>query len=81
MVTAALDPQYFVPLLDSVRYAPDMDTALIHGDGDIFMLMPDREGVIGKNVAQPGAFLPSIGKAPERPACSPVRHTPPAISA
>ena len=57
VVTAALDPQYFAPLLDSVRYAPDMDTALIHGDGDIFMLMPDREGVIGKNVAQAGAFF------------------------
>ncbi len=57
VVTAALDPQYFAPLLDSVRYAPDMDTALIHGDGDIFMLISDQEGVIGENVAQADDFF------------------------
>ncbi len=57
IVSATLDPLYFAPLLDSVRYAPDMWASIGHGDGVIFMMLPDRPGVTGKNIAQPGSFF------------------------
>ncbi len=57
LVIATLDPQYFRTLLKSVIYAPDMWTALAHGDGTQFVLIPEREGQSGKNLAQPGSFF------------------------
>ncbi|MCM2307166.1 MAG: diguanylate cyclase [Sulfuritalea sp.] len=58
VITATLDPQYFDPLLDSVRYAPDMATSLHHGDGVVFAHAPRQQGaVIGKNLDQPGSFF------------------------
>jgi len=38
---AALEPQYFRVLMRSVLYAPDMRVSLGHGDGKIFVTMPD----------------------------------------
>ena|GEM_PF-7044126 len=55
VVTAALDPQYFAPLLDSVRYAPDMRVGIVHGDGDVFMFVSELAHVADKNLAQPGS--------------------------
>ncbi|OGB69087.1 MAG: hypothetical protein A2486_04790 [Burkholderiales bacterium RIFOXYC12_FULL_65_23] len=46
-VLAVLDPAYFSVLLDSVRYAPDMHSALIHQDGKVVFRLPDLEGVTG----------------------------------
>ncbi|MGV3742162.1 MAG: diguanylate cyclase [Burkholderiaceae bacterium] len=40
VVTATLDPAYFSPLLDSVRYRPDMTIALLHWDGEVFLSLP-----------------------------------------
>ncbi len=40
VVTATLDPGYFSPLLDSVRYRPDMTVALVHWEGDVFLSLP-----------------------------------------
>ncbi len=57
VVTATLDPQYFSTLMESVRYAPDMRTGIIHWDGDVFMMMPEAAGIAGKNLNQPGAFF------------------------
>lgn len=57
VVTATLDPDYFIPLLRSVRYAPDMWAAVAHGSGVQFLMEPDREGMSGKNLAQPGSFF------------------------
>jgi PAS domain S-box-containing protein len=54
VVSTALDPAYFRPLLDSVRYAQDMWAAIAHGDGDILMMVPERPGISGTNVARPG---------------------------
>ena len=53
-VAAALEPEYFQVLLRSVLYAPDMWVSLGHGDGKVFVTMPEdarrREGDL-----QPGA--------------------------
>jgi diguanylate cyclase (GGDEF)-like protein/PAS domain S-box-containing protein len=40
VVAAALEPQYFQVLLRSVLYAPDMWASLAHGDGKVFVTMP-----------------------------------------
>jgi len=42
IVSLTLDPGYFNTLLDSVRYAPDMQTFLMHGDGKVFLSMPEE---------------------------------------
>lgn len=57
VTVAALDPDYFGSLLDSVRYAPDMTCAITHGDGLRFMLIPDKAGLAGKNQNVPGSFF------------------------
>lgn len=57
LIVATLDPEYFKTLMSSVLYAPDMWTAIAHGDGIQFLMMPEREGQAGKNLAQPGSFF------------------------
>ena len=57
VVMAGLDPSYFAPLLDSVRYSPDMRTGIIHWDGDVFMIIPARINIAGKSLAKPNAFF------------------------
>lgn len=57
IIVATLDPDYFKTLLASVLYAPDMWTAIAHGDGIQFLMVPEREGQPGKNLDQPGSFF------------------------
>ena len=57
VVSASLDPGYFNILLDSVLYAPDMWAAIAHGDGKQFMMIPDRPGMAGLDLAHPGSFF------------------------
>ena len=40
-VAAALEPEYYKVLLRSVLYAPDMWVSLGHGDGKVFVTMPE----------------------------------------
>ncbi len=56
IVSAALDPDHFQVLLNSVLYAPDMWSAINHGDGIRFMTVPDQGGQPGRNLALPGTF-------------------------
>lgn len=57
VLVAALDPEYCKTLMASVQYAPDMWVAIAHGDGKQFLMVPDREGQTGKDLAQPGSFF------------------------
>ncbi|MFC4788095.1 MULTISPECIES: response regulator [Giesbergeria] len=57
LVSATLDPEEFRVLLDSVLYAPDMWSALAHGSGVQFMMVPEHPDQAGKNLAQPGSFF------------------------
>lgn len=52
VVTAALDPAYFSPLLDSVLYTPDMWASLTHSDGILYLRHPWREGYEGRDLTQ-----------------------------
>lgn len=56
VVVAALDPEYFRILMDSVRFAPDMLSVIDHGDGTRFMMIPEQEEQAGRSVALPGTF-------------------------
>jgi len=57
IVTATLDPEYFRTLMASVLYAPDMWDAIAHGDGLLFLMVPEREGTQGMNLARPGTLF------------------------
>lgn len=57
IVSATLDPDYFKTLMTSVLYAPDMWDAIGHGDGRLFLMVPEREALHGMNLAQPGSFF------------------------
>ncbi|MCX5814372.1 MAG: PAS domain-containing protein [Proteobacteria bacterium] len=56
IVTATLDPEYFTVLLESVLYTPDMRASVNHGDGKVFLIVPDRKDVEGIDLAKPGSF-------------------------
>jgi hypothetical protein len=56
-VAASLDPERFRTTLDSVNYASDMWSAIAHGDGLQFMMVPEHPGQAGMNLAQPGSFF------------------------
>lgn len=55
VIAATLDPTYLYPLIDSGRYAPDMQVALYHGDGQVFLMAPQQETrLTGIDLAQLG---------------------------
>lgn len=57
IISATLDPDYFKTLMASVLYAPDMWDAIGHGDGLLFLMVPEREGLRGMNLAQLGSLF------------------------
>lgn len=57
LVAAELDADRFHSTLDSVNYAKDMWSAIAHGGGVQFMMVPPHPGQAGKNLAQPGSFF------------------------
>ena len=58
VVIATLDPAYFDPVVDSVRYAPDAAAAIHHGDGVIWVIAsPTGNRLVGRDLAEPGSFF------------------------
>ena len=57
LVMATLDPDYFTTLLNSVNYAPDMWTALVHEDGTLFTIAPEPKFQPARDLAQPGSMF------------------------
>jgi diguanylate cyclase (GGDEF)-like protein/PAS domain S-box-containing protein len=57
VVSATVDPIDIQILLNSVRYADDMRSMLVHGDGKVFVSQPASPEVIGKDVSAPGTFF------------------------
>lgn len=57
VVNASLDPDYFKVLLGAVQYAPDMSSSIVHGDGSLFMVEPERAGLPGRNLARPDSIF------------------------
>lgn len=56
-VIATLDPHFFAPLLDSVFSAPDMRGFMAHGEGLLFLMLPELEGMAGLDLTKPGSFF------------------------
>ncbi|MCK9382656.1 MAG: PAS domain S-box protein [Sulfuritalea sp.] len=50
-------PEYFSTLLDSVRYASDMRTSIVHGDGKVFLVSPQGDRFENKDLANRGTFF------------------------
>lgn len=72
VITAPLDPNEFRILLDSVNHAPDMWSALAHGDGELFLTMPERPDLAGADLARPGSpFGRRLSGGAYRPATKP----------
>ncbi|MBF0462934.1 MAG: response regulator [Magnetococcales bacterium] len=42
-VTLSLEPDYFKTVMGSVLYAPDMQVTIAHGDGQLFLQVPEQE--------------------------------------
>ncbi len=57
IVSATVDPIDIQVLLNSVRYADDMNSVLVHGDGKVFVSQPALPGVAGKDVSAPDTFF------------------------
>ena len=57
IAVATLDTEYFKTILNSVNYAPDMWTALAHGSGTLFLMVPERQGPLGTDLTKPGSFF------------------------
>ncbi|SDY45789.1 diguanylate cyclase [Nitrosomonas sp. Nm33] len=57
IVSVTLDPEYLKTLMMSVQYAPDMWVSLVHSDGLVFLMMPERENMEGMNLKHPDSFF------------------------
>lgn len=57
VVSATLDPKYFITLMKSVLYAPDMWDSISHSDGELFLMQPPHEKLYGTNMAKPGSIF------------------------
>lgn len=57
VVVATLNPAYLIPLLESVRYTPDILTSLVHWNGTRFLVRPEITPFPGKNLLQPGSYF------------------------
>ncbi len=57
VVTATLDPNYFITLMNSVLYAPDMWDSIAHSDGELFLMQPPHEKLYGTNISKPGSIF------------------------
>jgi PAS domain S-box-containing protein len=56
IVSVTFDPEYFSALLSSTIYTPDNRVSLVHGDGTVFMAVPEAKiPVTGIKVTQPGS--------------------------
>jgi len=56
IVIATIDQAYMHTLIQSVRYAPDMWVAVVHGDGKPFVVTPE-ERLQGLDLDAPGTFF------------------------
>jgi diguanylate cyclase (GGDEF)-like protein/PAS domain S-box-containing protein len=57
VIYASLHPDFAGALLDSVRYTSDAKSFLIHGDGKLFMTMPERPDLVAKDLAVPNSLF------------------------
>jgi diguanylate cyclase (GGDEF)-like protein/PAS domain S-box-containing protein len=57
VVVATVDPVDLQILLSSIRYADDMRSTLVHGDGAVFAIDPPTSGALGADLSNAGSFF------------------------
>ena len=57
IVIVSAVPEYFSTLLDSVRYAPDMWSCIIHGNGKLFLVSPENTNITNDDMDKPGTLF------------------------
>jgi PAS domain S-box-containing protein len=57
VVTASVDLEELKVLFGAIRYAPDMRTSLVAGDGTLLLTVPAVEGLDGRNLSVPGSLF------------------------
>jgi diguanylate cyclase (GGDEF)-like protein/PAS domain S-box-containing protein len=57
IVIVSVVPEYFFTLLDAVRYTSDVRTSMIHIDGKLFLMAPERPELAGKDMATPDTLF------------------------
>lgn len=55
VVVGTIDPIDMQILLNSVRYADDMRTVLVHGDGKVFIIEPALSNIFGRDLSDPSS--------------------------
>lgn len=57
MVLAVFEPLELMKTLESVFYSSDMRTSIIHGNGTLFLIAPQKDEVLGKKINAEDSFL------------------------
>ena len=57
MVLAVFEPLELMKTLESVFYSSDMRTSIIHGNGTLFLIAPQKDEVLGKRINAEDSFL------------------------
>ena len=57
VVAATVDPADIHILLSSVRYADDMRSRLVHGDGTVFVVEPEMADALGRDLSASNSFF------------------------
>lgn len=57
VVSVGVDPVDIEILLNSVRYADDMRSMLVHGDGKVFVVEPPMPELLGKDLSAPSSYF------------------------
>ena len=57
IVTAALELEDFSPLLESLRYSPEVSAGLVHGSGKVLLYVSKNEILPGTDVSDPSTFF------------------------
>jgi PAS domain-containing protein len=57
VVAATLEPQHIYQLLASLRYAPELQVALAHEDGQLLLAVPPQQELARLELTQPDSFF------------------------
>ncbi|QKF73194.1 diguanylate cyclase [Aliarcobacter faecis] len=57
IVLAVFEPLELLKNLESVFYASDMRSSIIHGDGTLFLMAPQNDEALGKKIDSENSFL------------------------
>ncbi len=57
MILAVFEPLKLMKILESIFYANDMRSTIIHADGTVFLIAPNNSEIIGKNLNDGSSYF------------------------